>query len=326
MTSPPTPVLRMTGDHEAVPGHRRARRRRPRARARQRSTACSARTAPASRRCSRSSPATTGRARARSSSTASRSRSTARARARELGIGIVYQELSLLPNLSVAHNISLGSEPTHGLRDRRAARCARRRGEALGRDRACTPIDPGRKVAELSLAERQLVEIAKVLTLQPPARARLRRADDGAQPPRRRAPVPIMRALRDDGRRRDLRQPPLPRGARDLRRLDGAAQRARRRPRRARARPSLERLVELTLGQKAEAAFARELARARPTAERRARGARRSSIGVARARRRPAVRRGEIVGLCGLLGLGAGRGRARRLSATRATSAGSVRS
>src|ERR1044071_4840946 len=36
-------------------------------------------------------------------------------RAHELGIGIVYQELSLLTTLSVAHNISLGSEPTRGL-------------------------------------------------------------------------------------------------------------------------------------------------------------------------------------------------------------------
>src|SRR5436309_1044637 len=37
-------------------------------------------------------------------------------RAHELGIGIVYQELSLLPNLSVAHNVSLGQEATNGLR------------------------------------------------------------------------------------------------------------------------------------------------------------------------------------------------------------------
>src|SRR5205814_1575913 len=32
--------------------------------------------------------------------------------AREHGIGIVYQELSLLPNLTVAENISLGVEPS----------------------------------------------------------------------------------------------------------------------------------------------------------------------------------------------------------------------
>ena len=31
-----------------------------------------------------------------------------------LGIGIVYQEFSLLPNLSVAHNILLGQEPMNG--------------------------------------------------------------------------------------------------------------------------------------------------------------------------------------------------------------------
>ena len=60
-------------------------------------------------------------------------------RAHELGIGIVYQELSLLANLSVAHNISLGNEPTNALADRRAApardrpRGARAHGRALDR-------------------------------------------------------------------------------------------------------------------------------------------------------------------------------------------------
>src|SRR5437764_445056 len=55
-------------------------------------------------------------------------------RAHELGIGIVYQELSLLPNLSVAHNVSLGQEPTNGLRvdERRLLLDSRRALERIG--------------------------------------------------------------------------------------------------------------------------------------------------------------------------------------------------
>src|SRR3954452_4513451 len=75
-------------------------------------------------------------------------------RARELGVGIVYQELSLLPNLSVAHNVSLGSEQTRGVAiDERALEQAAH--EVLER-MGVTTIDPRRKVGELSLAERQL--------------------------------------------------------------------------------------------------------------------------------------------------------------------------
>ncbi len=70
----------------------------------------------------------------------------------------------------------------------------------------------------------------------------------------------ILTRLRDAGRRGDLRQPPLPRGPRDLRRVHRAAQRAPGRPARRASEASVERLVELTLGQKAESAFARGLA------------------------------------------------------------------
>lgn len=79
--------------------------------------------------------------------------------AERLGIAIVHQELILNENLTVADNICLGSEPTRlgGLvLDRRAARATARRALALiGAD-----IDPGREVAALSTAEKQLVEIA----------------------------------------------------------------------------------------------------------------------------------------------------------------------
>ena len=73
-------------------------------------------------------------------------------RAHELGIGIVYQELSLLTNLSVAHNISLGNEPTNGLAvdERRLTETAR---EVLARMGVRT-VDPSQKIGKIPLAER----------------------------------------------------------------------------------------------------------------------------------------------------------------------------
>ena len=81
--------------------------------------------------------------------------------ARRHGIAIIYQELSLAPNLTAAENIYLGREPTGfaGTVDRAAmhADCAyvlRRLG---------APFGPGALVAGLTLAERQLVEIARAI-------------------------------------------------------------------------------------------------------------------------------------------------------------------
>jgi ribose transport system ATP-binding protein len=83
-------------------------------------------------------------------------------RARALGIGIVYQELSLVPPLSIAENVLLGRWPRTRLRTvdwRRLAGEAQRHLARIG-----FAVDPRRRVDELGMAERQLVEIAKALS------------------------------------------------------------------------------------------------------------------------------------------------------------------
>jgi ribose transport system ATP-binding protein len=82
--------------------------------------------------------------------------------AREMGIRIIYQERSLVPSLSVAENVLLGREPTLGLGlvDRRAmAATARSLLEGLG-----VALDPWAPVGELRLAQQQMVEVAKALS------------------------------------------------------------------------------------------------------------------------------------------------------------------
>jgi ABC-type sugar transport system ATPase subunit len=83
--------------------------------------------------------------------------------AQELGIGFVHQELALVPQLSVAENIFLGRHPAARGWVQWGRMCDRAGAllEQLGH-----PIDPRRPVAGLSLAEQQLVEIARSLAFQ----------------------------------------------------------------------------------------------------------------------------------------------------------------
>ena len=87
------------------------------------------------------------------------------AAANAAGIVCIFQELSLIPDLSVADNIAISNPPQRfGLIDRRAQR--RMAEEALARAGA-EDIHPRALVKDLSLSRRQMVEIAKALARRP---------------------------------------------------------------------------------------------------------------------------------------------------------------
>jgi ribose transport system ATP-binding protein len=84
--------------------------------------------------------------------------------AREVGVAIIYQELSILPHLSVAENIFLGRLP------RRAGMpwlvdwqlCHRRSAELL--EQVGLDVDPRTLASQLKIADQQMVEIAKAIS------------------------------------------------------------------------------------------------------------------------------------------------------------------
>ena len=81
------------------------------------------------------------------------------------GIGMVYQEQSLIPNITVAENILLGAEQG-------GVRSGFYRWKALNGlaqrqlDKISSPILPRTKTELLSFADRQMVELAKVLAIE----------------------------------------------------------------------------------------------------------------------------------------------------------------
>jgi ribose transport system ATP-binding protein len=87
------------------------------------------------------------------------------AAANAAGIACIFQELSLIPDLSVADNIVVSNPPTRfGMIDRAAQR--RIAEEALARAGA-EDIHPRARVKDLPLSRRQVVEIAKALVRNP---------------------------------------------------------------------------------------------------------------------------------------------------------------
>lgn len=77
------------------------------------------------------------------------------------GIAVIYQELHLVPEMTVAENIYLGHMPAVGgiLNRRKLRELAAKQLQILGEN-----INPDAKVSRLPIAQRQMVEIAKALT------------------------------------------------------------------------------------------------------------------------------------------------------------------
>ncbi|HET6469677.1 MAG TPA: sugar ABC transporter ATP-binding protein [Geminicoccaceae bacterium] len=82
--------------------------------------------------------------------------------AQALGVATIYQELNLVPNLTVAENLFIGREPGAGpfVSWRRLAADTRAVLDRLG-----LRIDPLRPVRDLSVAGQQMVEIARALSM-----------------------------------------------------------------------------------------------------------------------------------------------------------------
>lgn len=83
----------------------------------------------------------------------------------EAGIVTIHQELSLIPELSVAENIFLGRMPKASgfIRWERLNGMARELLEDMG----ASDIDPGARVSSLSVGKQQVVEIAKAMSFSP---------------------------------------------------------------------------------------------------------------------------------------------------------------
>lgn len=86
--------------------------------------------------------------------------------ARKQGIGMVHQELSVLPNISVAENIYLNRLPRNfaGLVDwKKLYADSKKVLESIG-----MPISPNTPLGALTVADRQMVEIARIISMNAP--------------------------------------------------------------------------------------------------------------------------------------------------------------
>jgi rhamnose transport system ATP-binding protein len=91
------------------------------------------------------------------------------AAARAAGIAVIYQEPTLFPDLTVAENMFIGRQPLHSARriigGRRIDRRAMQDEAAAIFERLGVPLDPARIARGLSIADQQVVEIGKALSL-----------------------------------------------------------------------------------------------------------------------------------------------------------------
>jgi ribose transport system ATP-binding protein len=113
------------------------------------------------------------------------------------GIAMVHQELSIVPDLTVAENVFLGKQPTNRagfVLWREMARQAREQLASLGID-----VDPNHRIGDLPIGLQQLIEIARVLF----SGARIIILDEptsALSPPEIERLFTVLRRLRDGGR------------------------------------------------------------------------------------------------------------------------------
>lgn len=84
--------------------------------------------------------------------------------AQRLGISVVFQELALCPNLTVMENISLNTVATMSPLSFVRRGKLKERAEAALQSLGMNRLNPRRVVGELSVAQQQLVEIAKAIS------------------------------------------------------------------------------------------------------------------------------------------------------------------
>jgi len=115
--------------------------------------------------------------------------------ARAAGVALVHQERSLVPQMTVAENICLGSNPTRaGFIDRREqVRITKSLLERVGSD-----VNPSRQLGRLSSAQQQFVEIAKALR-QNPRVLILDEPSSSLTPPETERLLTLLRSLSESG-------------------------------------------------------------------------------------------------------------------------------
>src|SRR4051812_26385904 len=82
--------------------------------------------------------------------------------ARDKGVAVIYQEPTLFPDLSIAENVMMGRHPLGSLRRIDRKQLQRTVQELM--DRLGVKLDPAQPVRGLSIADQQIVEIAKALS------------------------------------------------------------------------------------------------------------------------------------------------------------------
>ncbi len=85
----------------------------------------------------------------------------------EMGIGAVYQELTMIPYLDAARNIFFGKEPTYGISPVISTGEMYEEAGKILDQLHCSDLDLHVPVKGLSMARQQMIEIAKALTLNP---------------------------------------------------------------------------------------------------------------------------------------------------------------